>query len=139
MHEVSCARHGDARVEHVVADLFDHRPEDRYDLIFGGYWLSHVPASRFEPFWEMLRRALAPGGRVVMVDDGVLDDDGTERFADDPTGGGAHRRLADGREFTIVKNAYAPRDLESRVAALGWHASVTVLPPATYVLTAIPG
>jgi hypothetical protein len=86
----------------------------------------------------MLRDALAPGGLVVMVDDGIRDGDGTEHFADDPTGGGEHRRLPDGRDFTIVKMAYAPRDLEARLAAIGWGAAVTVLPPATYVLTAQP-
>ena len=73
-----------------------------------------------------------------MVDDGVLAADGTEQFAEDPTGGGAQRRLADGREFTIVKEAYAPRDLEARLATVGWRATVTVLPPATYVVNAEP-
>ena len=73
-----------------------------------------------------------------MVDDGIRDDEGTEQFADDPTGGGEQRQLPDGREFTIVKMAYAPRDLEARLAAIGWDATVTVLPPATYVLRAQP-
>lgn len=138
MHDVNRSGHGDARVEYVVADLFDYEPEARYDLIFAGFWLSHVPPGRFRPFWSMLRDALAPGGRVVMVDDGVRDADGTERFADDPTGGGDHRRLPDGREFTIVKIAYAPRDLEARLADLGWRATVTLLTPVTYVVSAQP-
>ena len=73
-----------------------------------------------------------------MVDDGIVDPDGTERFADDPTGGGDHRRLADGREFTIVKVAYEPRDLEARLATIGWSATVTPLTPPTYVLGAQP-
>jgi demethylmenaquinone methyltransferase/2-methoxy-6-polyprenyl-1,4-benzoquinol methylase len=137
MHDVSRLRHGDERIEYIVADLFEYRPDHhRFDLIFAGYWLSHVPAGRFESFWTMLRDALAPGGRVVMVDDGIRDDEGVERFAEDPTGRDEHRQLADGREFTIVKIAYAPWDLEARLAAIGWHASVTVLPPVTYVLTA---
>jgi SAM-dependent methyltransferase len=139
MHEINRSRHGDERTRYVVADLFEYRPDHyRFDLIFAGYWLSHVPASRFESFWTMLGDALAPGGRVVMVDDGIPDADGTAQFAEDPTGSDEHRQLADGREFTIVKIAYAPQDLEARLAAIGWNASVTVLPPATYVLTAEP-
>ncbi|HEY7135272.1 MAG TPA: class I SAM-dependent methyltransferase [Acidimicrobiia bacterium] len=138
LHEVSRSRHGKERVDYVVADLFEYQPDDRYDLIFAGYWLSHVPAGRFQPFWSMVRDALAPGGHVVMVDDGIRDDEGTVRFAEDPTGGGEQRRLPDGREFTIVKVAYAPRDLEARLAAIGWRATVTVLPPANYVLGAQP-
>jgi len=73
-----------------------------------------------------------------MVDDGVRAGDGTEHFADDPTGGGEHRHLADGREFTIVKMAYAPRDLEARLSDLAWRATATLLTPATYVLSAQP-
>ena len=138
MHEVNRWRHGDARIEYVVANLFEYQPEDRYDLIFAGYWLSHVPPGRFQRFWSMLRNTLAPGGRVVMVDDGVLEADGTECFADDPTGGDDHRRLADGRRFTIVKMAYEPRDLEARLAELGWRAAVTLLTPANYVVVAEP-
>jgi SAM-dependent methyltransferase len=137
MHDVSRSRHGEGRIEYVVADLFEYRPDRHYDLIFAGYWLSHVPAARFRPFWSMLRDALAPGGRVVMVDDGIRDADGTERFADDPTGGGEHRRL-NGREFTIVKMTYAPTELEARLAEVGWRATVTLLTPATYVLDAQP-
>ena len=137
-HDVNRSQHGDDRIDYVVADLFDYEPDREYDLVFAGYWLSHVPPGRFDAFWSMLRGALARGGKVVMVDDGVLDADGTEQFAEDPTGGGAQRRLADGREFTIVKQAYAPRDLEARLAAVGWRATVTVLPPATYVVSAEP-
>ena len=109
-----------------------------YDLIFAGYWLSHVPSGRFDAFWSMLRGALAPDGRVVMVDDGVVAADGAECFADDPTGKADHRRLSDGREFTIVKLAYEPRRLEARLADLGWLATVTLRNPSTYVVDATP-
>jgi len=138
MHEISRSRDGDERVDYVVADLFEYQPDGLYDLIFGGFWLSHVPPGRFAPFWSVLRDALAPGGQVVMVDDGVREADGTERFTDDPTGGADRRRLAGGREFTIVKMAYAPRDLEARLADLGWDATVTLLTSATYVVNAQP-
>ena len=73
-----------------------------------------------------------------MVDDGVRDADGTLRFADDPTGGGDQRRLADGREFTIVKIAYAPQELQAHLADLGWRAAVTLLTPETYLVSAQP-
>jgi demethylmenaquinone methyltransferase/2-methoxy-6-polyprenyl-1,4-benzoquinol methylase len=138
MHEINKSRHGDARIKYVVADLFEYQPEGDYDLIFAGYWLSHVPPGRFESFWSMLGDALAPGGHVVMVDDGVRDADGSEHFADDPTGGADRRRLEDGRQFTIVKMTYSPRDLEARLADLGWRATVTLLTPATYVVNAQP-
>ena len=56
-------------VTFVQADLFSWRPERRYDAIFFGFWLSHVPDERFDAFWSTVADALAPGGHVVFVDD----------------------------------------------------------------------
>ena len=86
----------------------------------------------------MVADALAPDGRVVMVDDGVRDAEGVARFASDPSGTGPSRRLPDGREFTIVKVAYAPDELEALLADLGWAAEVTLLSLESYVLVAHP-
>jgi hypothetical protein len=127
MHAINRAFNGDRRVEYVEADLFEYVPKALYDLVFAGFWLSHVPKGRFAPFWATVRRALAPTGCVVMVDDGILDADGDAIFADDPTGSDAHRRLWNGQEFTIVKNAHNPSELERRLADLGWSAVVTPL------------
>jgi demethylmenaquinone methyltransferase/2-methoxy-6-polyprenyl-1,4-benzoquinol methylase len=136
MHAINRAFNGDARVEYVETDLFAYVPKARYDLVFAGFWLSHVPETRFGPFWNMVARALAPGGCVVMVDDGVRDSDGVPRFADDPTGRDAHRRLWDGQEFTIVKNSYDPSELERLLGDLGWNAVVTLPTPEVYVVVA---
>src|SRR5690242_9126686 len=35
----------------VEADLFSWDSGERFDTIFFGFWLSHVPAERFEWFW----------------------------------------------------------------------------------------
>jgi demethylmenaquinone methyltransferase/2-methoxy-6-polyprenyl-1,4-benzoquinol methylase len=126
----------DERVDFVEADLFEYAPTARYDLIFAGFWLSHVPETRFGPFWEMLADALVPDGCVVMVDDGICDSEGVTTFADDPTGSDEHRALWDGQEFTIVKNAYNPPELESRLGDLGWNAGVTPLSSEVYVVVA---
>jgi len=136
MHAINRVFNGDARVEYVEADLFEYVPQALYDLVFAGFWLSHVPDTRFAAFWEMVARALAPNGCVVMVDDGIRDGNGEPRFADDPTGSDGHRRLWDGREFTIVKNAYSPLELESVLADLGWSARVTPLTGEVYVVVA---
>jgi demethylmenaquinone methyltransferase/2-methoxy-6-polyprenyl-1,4-benzoquinol methylase len=136
MHARNRARNGDTRVEYVEANLFEYRAHARYDLVFAGFWLSHVPPARFASFWATVADTLAPDGRVVMVDDGIQDAQGVSRFASDPTGAGARRRLPDGREFTIVKVAYAPEELEALLTGLGWIAEVTLLSPVTYVLEA---
>ena len=133
-HARSNARIADPRVEYIEADLFQFRPPAKYDLVFAGAWLSHVPPARFQSFWTMVADALAHDGHVVMVDDGTRDPRGVVRFQDDATGGGAQRRLPDGNVFSIVKVAYAPDELEALLGDLGWTATVTLLTPSTYVL-----
>ena len=59
----------DDRVTFVVADILDWTPLRRYDTVFFGFWLSHVPASAFGRFWLVVRSALASDGRVLFVDD----------------------------------------------------------------------
>jgi SAM-dependent methyltransferase len=136
MHAINRALNGDTRVEYVDANIFDYQPNAVYELVFAGFWLSHVPQSRFRAFWSMLERAVAPGGRVVMVDDGVRDAHGVAKFAEDASGTDANRRLPDGRKVTIVKNAYAPSELEALLADLGWKAEVSLLTPVVYVVVA---
>jgi SAM-dependent methyltransferase len=57
------------RVRFVQADLFTWKPDRRYDVVFIGFWLSHVPAERFEPFWSLVADCLKPAGRVFFADD----------------------------------------------------------------------
>ena len=59
-----------SRVCFVEADLFNWTPDRRYDVVFFGFWLSHVPLERFESFWSLVDGALAPTGRVFFADDG---------------------------------------------------------------------
>jgi hypothetical protein len=132
---VSRARIADPRVEYVGADLFEFRTSTRFDMVFAGFWLSHVPPARFEAFWAMVADALAPGGSVVLVDDGVRDASGAH-FLTGPDGSGAERRLPDGEAFTIVKVAHAPAELEAALAALGWTATVTLLTSSVYLVEA---
>jgi demethylmenaquinone methyltransferase/2-methoxy-6-polyprenyl-1,4-benzoquinol methylase len=115
----------DTPVRYVRADLFDWRPEEAYDVVFFGFWLSHVPPGRFAAFWDLVRSALRPGGRVFFVDSLR-----TETWAEKERAGRAPRdhttlrRLNDGREFRIVKVFYDPVELEARLAGMGWSFSV---------------
>ncbi|HEU4619535.1 MAG TPA: class I SAM-dependent methyltransferase, partial [Gammaproteobacteria bacterium] len=68
MLAINAARLGGGAVRYVHADLFDWAPEETFDTIFLGFWLSHVPPERFAAFWDLVRRCLAPDGRVFFVD-----------------------------------------------------------------------
>ncbi len=98
--------------ELVQADIFEWRPEERFDVVFFSFWLSHVPEARFDEFWELVRAALQPGGRVFLIDSGPKETEpGDEREV---------RQLADGREFRIVKRFWQPEELAERVRPLGF-------------------
>ncbi|MFZ1927002.1 MAG: class I SAM-dependent methyltransferase [Solirubrobacteraceae bacterium] len=125
MLELCRARVGEKGVDYVQADLFEWEPQRTYDVCFFSFWLSHVPDERFDAFWEKVRRALTPNGRVFFVDSSRHDlasaVDHKLSAPEDPT---MLRRLADGREYRIVKRFYDPGRLQARLAALGWDVEV---------------
>ena len=57
---------GDDRVRFISADVFDWRPDRLHDIVFFGFWLSHVPLERFDSLLDA-RRGLpeAPGTCVL--------------------------------------------------------------------------
>jgi demethylmenaquinone methyltransferase/2-methoxy-6-polyprenyl-1,4-benzoquinol methylase len=122
-------RVGDGAVEYVQADIFAWEPQRTYDVCFFAFWLSHVPDERFAAFWEKVRRALAPEGRVFFVDSAPSE---RASAADHklPARGEQTmlRRLADGSEYRIVKHWFEPAALQRRVAELGWRIEVAMTP-----------
>jgi hypothetical protein len=53
-------------VTYIAADIFDWQPQHRYDAVFFGFWLSHVPPVTFDEFWapwssELLYAPTNPG------------------------------------------------------------------------------
>lgn len=105
-----------------VADVFSWASDARYDVIFFSAWLSHVPTSRFDEFWQSLRGRLADGGRVLFLDEHV---DVAEKEAWVPgVDGIVERQLRDGTSFRIVKNFVDPEALEQRLRQLGWDCTV---------------
>ena len=122
---INRARVAAANVDYVEADLFEWQPRERYDAIFFSFWLSHVPASRFAPFWNKVGAALAPNGVVYVIDSAY---DPTSTAKDHVLPGRAEevatRKLNDGREFRIVKLFWEPRLLAQRLAEQGLSASI---------------
>jgi ubiquinone/menaquinone biosynthesis C-methylase UbiE len=113
----------DAR--YVVADIFEWEPDARYDVVFFSFWISHVPDAAFEAFFAKVERALAPGGRVFLMDN-LKNPSPTAPHVhsfvqqDTSADGIVTRTLNDGREFRAVKIYYEPDELKGRLAALGW-------------------
>jgi SAM-dependent methyltransferase len=129
MLELCRARVGDPSVDYIQADIFAWEPEQTYDVCFFGFWLSHVPAERFASFWEKVARAVGPQGRVFFVDSLRSDRaSAVDHALPDPGDQTMLRRLADGREYRIVKHFYEPQPLQQRLAEVGWSIEVGSTP-----------
>ena len=114
------ARVRSAGIQYVLADLFSWSPPARFDLLFFAFWLSHVPWSRFDAFWELVGRALKPNGIVFFVDSLI---EQTSTAVDHPAvdqSGVVERRLNDGRTFQVVKVFHEPPTLERQLRERGW-------------------
>jgi demethylmenaquinone methyltransferase/2-methoxy-6-polyprenyl-1,4-benzoquinol methylase len=122
------ARVADPRVAYVRADIFGWTPAARYDFIFFGFWLSHVPEEKFDGFWNTLSAALRPSGKVFFVDSLAMPAGARWRHSEMGAGAIVERRLNDGRTFRIVKVFHQPRTLAARLGALGWTGDVRATP-----------
>jgi demethylmenaquinone methyltransferase/2-methoxy-6-polyprenyl-1,4-benzoquinol methylase len=106
-----------------VADAFALEPTSAFDTVFFGFFLSHVPPGRFEPFWGLVEGLLAPGGRVFFVDEGrhfLWREDWVDEDA-----GVVRRPLTDGTVHRAVKVLWSADELAGRLRGLGWDASVS--------------
>ena len=116
--EIARDRVRSANVNFEVADVFSWGPGARFDVIFFSAWLSHVPMSRFDQFWQSLRGLLTADGRVLFIDEHV-DERGKEAYV-----AGreeiVERQLRDGSRFRVVKNFVDPEQVELRLRRLGW-------------------
>lgn len=122
--ELNRERVASDRVRYLQADLFRWQPRERFDFVFFGFWLSHVPPARFTSFWETVRAALAPGGSVFFVDNAANPAIAARDHRLPEDGFVMDRVLNDGRRFRVVKVFYAPEELERNLAELGWTARV---------------
>jgi SAM-dependent methyltransferase len=123
-HFLSMQRLQSERVSYKLADIFLYDDDAVYDLV--GFWLSHVPESRFNAFWALVSKLLAPCGRAVFVDS----------QESGPGGGGSSRRLSDGQEYEIVKVSHDLDHLAERLGALGWRATVEAMSSNIYRVAA---
>jgi ubiquinone/menaquinone biosynthesis C-methylase UbiE len=121
MLAIAAKRVHDERVRFVNANIFDWEPDGRYDAVFFGFWLSHVPMERFDEFWSIVGRCLAPGGRVLFFDDAhrtpeeEIEGEGSQMI---------QRRTQNGDAFRIVKVPHEPENLQRRIERLGWQIGI---------------
>ena len=130
MLQLAAATVRDRRARFVQADLFAWEPDRRYDVVFFGFWLSHVPLERFEEFWRLIDRCLQQDtGRVAFVDDAFRTPD---ELVNGECSAVIRRQLNDGTAFRAVKVPHTPDELQARLRSLGWNFAVRRLAGPVY-------
>ena len=129
MLAIAAARVASERVRFLQADLFTWQPDRLYDVVFIGFWLSHVPAERFESFWSLVADCLKPSGRVFFADDAYRTPD---ELVEGPSSSTIRRLTPDGSAYRIVKVPHQPADLERQLRRLGWDITVTTAAGPVY-------
>lgn len=104
------------------ADVFSWEPGHQYDLVFFGFWLSHVPTERVPEFFGRLATWLRPGGRVAFVDEPAWRAVGDRAVA--PGSETVRRELRDGSEHLLVKVPLDPARITAQLDRIGWVAEV---------------
>jgi len=110
-------------------------PDRPVDAVFTGFWLSHVARDRLDDFLSVVRRWLKPGGTFAFIDS-RFDPQSSASDHSTPANDTSVRRLDDGREFTIVKVYYEPRELEDRLRRTGFERA-TVTTTGRFFLTGV--
>jgi SAM-dependent methyltransferase len=120
MLELCSARVGLSKVTLERVDLFGWEPEEQYDFVFFGFWLSHVPRVLVVDNWRKVVKSLRPGGRFMFVDHNAE----PSTFAVDEkfrSGGDvAFRRCADDSHWEIVKVFYSEREIREQLNPWRW-------------------
>lgn len=114
-------------VEYHILDLFAWQPETEYDLVFFGFWLSHVPPTLLDSFLTKVNQSVRKGGQIFMIDsrfeptstanNHLLENDGNIY---------KKRKLNNGQEFSIVKIFYQPDELQDKLKQAGFQAEVKI-------------
>ncbi len=127
MLELNRTKVGERGAAYRVADAFALEPTHAHDVVFFGFFLSHVPPSRFDAFWTVVEGLLAPGGRVFFVDEsdhGIWEGDWIDAEARI-----VRRPLTNGSVHRAVKVLWQPIQLRNRLVQLGWTVEVEAVGP----------
>jgi SAM-dependent methyltransferase len=119
-----------SRVRFAVADAFRLGTVGQgFTAGFAGFWWSHVPREELAAFLRGFHASLAPGARVLFVDNRYVEGSNTPISRRDETGNTYQlRSLEDGSTHEVLKNFPTVRELRASVANSADEVEVTELP-----------
>ncbi len=97
----------------------------RFTACLSAFWWSHIPKRQLQPFLRGLHHVLAPGARVVFIDNAYVEGSSTPISRMDEQGDTFQvRRLQDGSTHEVRKNFPTELELRSAVGGLASHVQV---------------
>jgi SAM-dependent methyltransferase len=98
--------YGPAAVTLRTADAYQlEAVPGEFDLVFCGFWWSHIARADIERFLAGVRARTGAGTTLVLVDNRYVTGSSTPISRRSPEGNSYQlRRLADGREYEVIKN-----------------------------------
>lgn len=100
-----------------------------HDVLFAGFWWSHVPLGGMDGFLAGALQAVAPGALAAFLDNRYVEGSSTPVSRRDAEGNSYQARaLADGSTHEVLKNFPDESDLLRRASRHGWGAHVDLLP-----------
>jgi protein-L-isoaspartate O-methyltransferase len=118
--------YGPARVSFLTADAYALAAvPGEFDVIFCGFWWSHIPRADIPMFLRGLRGRLAPGTALILLDNRYVPGSNHPVSRTGPDGDTfQQRRLGNGRAFEVLKNFpdadQLGRDLAGTATGLRW-------------------
>lgn len=110
------------------ADAYALSATQRFAAGFSAFWWSHVPKSRIRAFLRAFHRVLAPGARVLFIDNAYVEGSSTRISRRDAQGNTYQlRRLDDGGTHEVLKNFPTESELETAVEGLALHVQTDFL------------
>lgn len=103
-----------APVEFIEGDMFAYAfPKRAFEVITVGFWFSHQPKQKYEPFFKLLLTLLKKDGLIWMIDNNPPAEGANfESAGSDQHGNNYKRRfLESGAQFVILKNYFSRQDL----------------------------
>lgn len=95
---------------------------------FSGFWWSHIPKARLREFLQGFHRVLAPGAKVVFIDNAYVTGSSTPISRTDKEGNTYQiRKLDDGSTHEVLKNFPTKTELLSAVDGMAGDVRVEFL------------
>jgi ubiquinone/menaquinone biosynthesis C-methylase UbiE len=118
---IAATRVPNHQVTLISGDAYDlPRDQGTFDAAFAGFWFSHVPVERQREFLLGLHRVLAPGARVMLLDNRLVQGSSTPISECDAAGNTYQMRtLGDGSTHRVLKNFPQEPTLHSLIDGMG--------------------